>query len=133
MKRESTKAKENQILEAYNNGLTVPRISKMMDLSTAYIYKVLRENGVVFSDRKGKCKREIVNDTYENLGRILRERRHYDLKMTQGEMASALNLSTQKINFIEDGKFNIGLKLFFDIARAYELNAFDLLYKLGYH
>ena len=56
----------NSIIDRYNNGERVADIANDFDLSYSYVYRVLKQHGVIFTKRHRKLNQYAIYDKHDN-------------------------------------------------------------------
>ena len=67
-----------------------------------------------------------IEKELKHLGQIIRDFR-LSKNMTQSSLASSCDIDVRTIQMIEKGTLNMSLKIFFAIARSFEMNASEFL------
>lgn len=70
-----------------------------------------------------------IEKELKHLGQIIRDFR-LSKNMTQSSLASSCDIDVRTIQMIEKGTLNMSLKIFFAIAKSFEMNPSEFLLRI---
>ena len=114
------KNKMDLIIEKREEGQSVKDIARDLGLDVSYVYKVLKKANIV-CNRKYGSRKDILSPLHEALGTLLRKERILNFEEQAGLFAKEINFSTQRLRFLEKGKYDPTLTDLIKIMKSMNL------------
>lgn len=127
--REKTIGLLDEIKSLLAEGYTNTEIGRLLYKHPSYIGRIIRQNGLE-ANRLVREERHI-SDMHLKLGKILSERRIYQLRKTTAEMARHTKISSTRLFNIESGICNITLTEFLEVCKYYDLDPREVLTRIS--
>lgn len=128
--RDKTKELVEEIKSLIDEGYTNTEIARLLFKHPAYIGRLARQNGFDCNLRRHTSEKPVSN-MHLKLGKILLERRVYELRKSLSEMAKYTKISSTRMANIEGGVCNITLIEFLEICKYYELDPREMLQRIS--
>ena len=120
MVRDSRKEK---IIEEVEKGREIKDIARDLGLDVSYIYRVIKTNDIKRSDIKQHNKlKQVISPVHKLLGKCVKKARLYKLEdEAKKTLSDAIDISTQRITFLERGTYDPTLTDLMKIFKALDI------------
>lgn len=120
MVRDSRKEK---IIGEVEKGREIKDIARDLGLDVSYVYRVIKTHNIKRSDIKQHNKlKQIISPVHELLGKCVKKARLYKLEdEAKKTLSDAIDISTQRITFLERGTYDPTLTDLMKVFKALDI------------
>ena len=125
MVRDSRKEK---LIREVEKGREIKDIARDLGLNISYIYRVIKTHNIKRSDIKQHSKlKQVISPVHSLLGKYVKKARIYKLEdEAKKTLSDAIDISTQRITFLERGTYDPTLTDLIKIFKALDIKFSDI-------